>query len=127
MYARKIGTLKTGRLIEGGRVIQGRYIQVRLLTDNVTQEKQSLHLFYIVNKGSLRACGRRMILALGSLYHHTSTKYFLHHFSVRLMEILSEIVVEINFRIVITEACFRWTAETVETKTISTDFYKTKN
>ena len=26
----KIGTLKTGRLIEGGRLIQGRYIQVRL-------------------------------------------------------------------------------------------------
>ena len=26
----KIGTLKTGRLIEGGRLIQGCYIQVRL-------------------------------------------------------------------------------------------------
>lgn len=83
--------------------------------------------FYIVNKGSLRACGSRMILALGSLYHHASAKCCLHHFSVRLMVILSEIVVEINFRIVIAEACFRWAAEAVETKKISTDFYKTKN
>ena len=30
MYEQTIGTLKDGRLIEGGRLIQGRYIQVRL-------------------------------------------------------------------------------------------------
>ena len=30
MYRQTIGTLNTGRLIEGGRLIQGRYIQVRL-------------------------------------------------------------------------------------------------
>ena len=30
MYGPKFGTLKTGRLIEGGRLIQGRYIQVPL-------------------------------------------------------------------------------------------------
>ena len=32
---RKIGTLKTGRLIEGGRLIQGHYIQVRLYVEFV--------------------------------------------------------------------------------------------
>ena len=32
MYKRKIGTLKTGRLIEGGRLIQGRYIHI---TDDI--------------------------------------------------------------------------------------------
>ena len=35
MYERTIGTLKSGRLIEGGRLIQGRYIQVRLYYYNL--------------------------------------------------------------------------------------------
>ena len=36
-YERKIGTLKTGCLLQGGRLIQGRYIQVPLyiMTDHI--------------------------------------------------------------------------------------------
>ena len=47
MYARKIGTLKTGRLIEGGRLIQGRYIQVRLYNEATQHATKTRLLSYL--------------------------------------------------------------------------------